>query len=44
MTGGPGRATLTTGEAVPKLLETVEAAERAEDFKLLNYDGRVLPW
>ena len=44
MTGGPGRATLTTEESVGGMLETVRAAKPTEDLITLNYNGATIPW
>jgi hypothetical protein len=44
MTGGPGRATLTTDQSVLGMLSTVGAAKPSKDLVLLNYDGKTLPW
>ncbi|RFU25197.1 hypothetical protein B7463_g11148, partial [Scytalidium lignicola] len=44
LTGGPGRAALTTEQSVTGVLETVGNAKHQEEFVLYNYNGQTLPF
>ncbi|KAH8799719.1 hypothetical protein F5884DRAFT_863329 [Xylogone sp. PMI_703] len=45
MTGGPGRAHLTTEESVTTLLDTMDNKIKPKpEFVLYNYDGSTIPW
>jgi len=44
MTGGPGRAHLTTEQSITGMLKTIGNINRQEEFFLYNYSGETIPF